>query len=198
MATIGDFVVLDGRPAGAPRPLVASDISFLKDGLAGAAIALIDREPEIEKVRDGNQFSGCAPIVRRELIGQTVNFQQRDRAGGLATIGRNVVEGAFNGGKGRYLVAQCTGNTVGHAGPDGVASRVDAMRIQAVVFLDITNDVASKLHIVGQAGRAARADACVPAGLGLRYIVVKRALGKNNHKMGFIGFRRHVGVVLKI
>src|SRR5579884_1789205 len=107
----------------------------------------------------------------------------------MAAAGEWII-GARHGGDGGNLIAQRAGNTIGHAAAQREARNVDAMGVNTVVLLQIGEEIAGELDVIGVACRAISAHARIPRWRRIH------SLWKNEHKSSFICLYVRLRVVL--
>src|SRR5205085_7897711 len=99
---------------------------------------------------------------------------------------RYAIESACYRGKCGNLITERTGDTIGHATTKRIASDVNAVRINAVIVLEIAYEVACELYVVGITGWAECSHSGIPGGW------VIDTLRENQNKSSSVCFNTHI------
>ncbi len=187
MAPIAYAIMFDDYTVGAMRPFKAGDIGLLENH-RGCRTAFILCKPEIQKNLHCCHAQIRVAIVRREVIGLPVNFQERNGSRWIAAT-RNAVESPLDRSERSDLIAECAGDPVGHAAPLRIAGDINAVRIYAVIVLEITDEVAGELYVVC----STRWPKCPDAGIPGRWAI--DGLRENEDEARPVRFGTHIGVL---
>src|SRR5215469_13924379 len=131
MAPIAYAIMFDDYAVGAVRPFKAGDIGLLENH-RGCRTAFIPCKPEIQKNLHRCHAHISIAIVGCELISLPVNFQQRNWSCWI-TAARNAVESPLDRSERGDLIAECAGDTVGHAASLRIAGDINTVCIDAVI-----------------------------------------------------------------